>query len=97
MESDRLAAAFENDGGDRLAWAAARSREGLLVWARASRGWLRTPAARGPDGSRDRRTICGDPVGRGERASPSVTQQSLRFVMINRTPRDLLPARARSA
>ena len=30
--------------------------------------------------------------GRGERASASLTQQSLRFVMINRTPRDLLPA-----
>ena len=29
--------------------------------------------------------------GRGERASTSLTQQSLRFVMINRTPRDLLP------
>jgi len=35
--------------------------------------------------------------GRGERARASLTQQSLRFVMINRTPRDLLPARARSA
>jgi hypothetical protein len=35
--------------------------------------------------------------GRGERARPSLTQQSLRFVMINRTPRDLLPATARSA
>ena len=36
--------------------------------------------------------------GRGERASPSLTQQSLRFVMINRTPRESLPATtARSA
>ena len=35
--------------------------------------------------------------GRGERASPSVTQQSLRFLMINRTPRGSLPATARSA
>jgi DNA invertase Pin-like site-specific DNA recombinase len=35
--------------------------------------------------------------GRGERDSTSLTQQSLRFVMINRTPRDLLPATARSA
>ena len=35
--------------------------------------------------------------GRGERASASLTQQSLRFVMINRTPRDLLPVTARSA
>jgi DNA invertase Pin-like site-specific DNA recombinase len=36
-------------------------------------------------------------TGRGERASPSVTQQSLRFLMINRTPRESLPATARSA
>jgi hypothetical protein len=35
--------------------------------------------------------------GRGERASASLTQQSLRFVMINRTPRESLPATARSA
>ena len=35
--------------------------------------------------------------GRGERASASLTQQSLRFLMINQTPRDLLPATARSA
>jgi hypothetical protein len=35
--------------------------------------------------------------GRGERASPSLTQQSLRFLMINRTPRESLPATARSA
>ena len=35
--------------------------------------------------------------GRGERASPSVTQQSLRFLMINRTPRESLPATARTA
>jgi hypothetical protein len=35
--------------------------------------------------------------GRGKWASASLTQQSLRFVMINRTPRDLLPATARSA
>ncbi|MEX1169632.1 MAG: hypothetical protein WEE50_05765 [Chloroflexota bacterium] len=36
--------------------------------------------------------------GRGERASPSLTQQSLRFVMINCTPRESLPAAtARSA
>ena len=35
--------------------------------------------------------------GRGERASASLTQQSLRFVMINRTPRESFPARARSA
>ncbi len=38
-----------------------------------------------------------DGTGRGERASASLTQQSLRFLMINRTPRDLLPATARSA
>ena len=30
--------------------------------------------------------------GRGERASASLTQQSLRFVMINRTPRESFPA-----
>lgn len=36
-------------------------------------------------------------TGRGERASPSLTQQSLRFLMINRTPRESLPATARSA
>jgi hypothetical protein len=30
--------------------------------------------------------------GRGERASASLTQQSLRFLMINRTPRESLPA-----
>jgi DNA invertase Pin-like site-specific DNA recombinase len=36
--------------------------------------------------------------GRGERASASLTQQSLRFVMINRTPRESFPvAAARSA
>jgi hypothetical protein len=35
--------------------------------------------------------------GRGERASASLTQQSLRFLMINRTPRESLPAAARSA
>lgn len=35
--------------------------------------------------------------GRGERASASLTQQSLRFLMINRTPRESLPATARSA
>ena len=33
--------------------------------------------------------------GRGERASASLTQQSLRFLMINRTPRESLPAAAR--
>ena len=38
-----------------------------------------------------------DVHGRGERASASLTQQSLRFVMINRTPRESLPATARSA
>ena len=37
-------------------------------------------------------------TGRGERASASLTQQSLRFVMINRTPREsLAAATARSA
>jgi hypothetical protein len=36
--------------------------------------------------------------GRGERASPSLTQQSLRFVMVSRTPRESVPAAtARSA
>ena len=35
--------------------------------------------------------------GRGERASASLTQQSLRFLMINRTPRESLPATAQSA
>jgi hypothetical protein len=36
--------------------------------------------------------------GRGERARASLTQQSLRFLMINRTPRESLPeAAARSA
>ena len=36
--------------------------------------------------------------GRGERASASLTQQSVRFVMINRTPRESVPvAAARSA
>ena len=35
--------------------------------------------------------------GQGERASPSVTQQSLRFLMINRRPRESLPATVRSA
>jgi hypothetical protein len=36
--------------------------------------------------------------GRGERASASLTQQPPRFVMINRTPRESLPAAtARSA
>jgi hypothetical protein len=30
--------------------------------------------------------------GRGERASASLTQQSLRFLMINRTPRESHPA-----
>ena len=36
--------------------------------------------------------------GRGERASASLTQQSLRFEMINRTPRESVPvAAARSA
>ena len=37
------------------------------------------------------------PSGRGERASASLTQQPLRFLMINRTPRESLPARVRSA
>ena len=32
--------------------------------------------------------------GRGERARASLTQQSLRFLMINRTPRESLPAAA---
>jgi len=41
-------------------------------------------------------TYRGD-YGRGERASASLTQQSLRFLMINRTPRESLPATARSA
>jgi len=37
-------------------------------------------------------------AGRGERARASLTQRSLRFVMINRTPRESLPeAGARSA
>jgi hypothetical protein len=36
-------------------------------------------------------------TGRGERDSASLTQQSLRFMMINRTPRESFPARARSA
>jgi hypothetical protein len=37
-------------------------------------------------------------TGRGERASASLTQQSLRFLMINRTPGESLPATtARSA
>jgi hypothetical protein len=36
--------------------------------------------------------------GRGERASPSLTQQSLGFLMINRTPRESVPSTtARSA
>jgi hypothetical protein len=35
--------------------------------------------------------------GRGERARPSLTQESLRFLMINRTPRQALPSTARSA
>jgi hypothetical protein len=36
--------------------------------------------------------------GRGERASPSLTQQSLRFLMINRTPeQSLVSTEARSA
>ena len=35
--------------------------------------------------------------GRGERARASLTQQSLRFLMINRTPRESLRATARSA
>ena len=35
--------------------------------------------------------------GRGERARASLTQQSLRFVMINRTPRESFPATALSA
>ena len=35
--------------------------------------------------------------GRGERGGASLTQQSLRFVMINRTPRTSFPATARSA
>ena len=35
--------------------------------------------------------------GRGERASASLTQESLRFVMINRTPRESPTATARSA
>ena len=36
-------------------------------------------------------------AGRGERARASLTQQSLCFLMINQTSRDLLPATARSA
>ncbi len=35
--------------------------------------------------------------GRGERARASLTQQSLRFLMINRTPKESLPATALSA
>jgi hypothetical protein len=35
--------------------------------------------------------------GRGERARASLTQQSPRFMMINCTPRDSVPAEARSA
>lgn len=35
--------------------------------------------------------------GRGERASPSLTQPSPRLLRINRTPRESIPAKARSA
>ena len=64
------------------------------VWLYASveaeaRGWA--AAMSGEFRMEERKT------GRGERASASLTQQSLRFLMINRTPRVSLPATERSA
>ena len=64
------------------------------IWLHASieaeaRGWA--AAMSGEFRVEERKT------GRGERTSASLTQQSMRFVMINRTPRESFPATARSA
>ncbi len=73
-------------------------RTGTGRFPRAHRRRIERPADQQPSGAAPR--SCGPRprrIGRGERARPSLTQQSLRFVMINRTHRDLLPATARSA
>jgi len=61
-----------------------RSRAAPLAAPRVA--WVRTPVM-------ELESQIGE-FGRGERASASLTQQSLRFVMINRTRRESLPVAA---